>query len=328
MSVRTIFDLRSGKYGVTEDVDGTGRGSRLADALMAGSREEEHALRQALWRRQFTVHYQPVIDVGSGALVGAEALLRWPRGDTIVPAERIIGLAERSGLVLRLGASVLHSVAAFRAASGLPTDGGLRFGINVSSTELLHPDFVGTVREVLEMTALAPEALEIEVSERTVAEAEPHATATMGALWELGVACTLDDLGSSSLSGERLRALPILSAKVDLPSALRTEEALSSHMRAIDLAQSLGITVIAKRVARYDELELLSWLELTRAQGFAFGAPVPATVFRGLLVDAGLIPARRANGAAPNGRVPRASVPPRRRRRVTRPAAPTHVPGA
>ena len=269
-----------------------------------------------------------MVDVGSGALVGAEALLRWPRGDTIVPAERIIGLAERSGLVLRLGASVLHSVAAFRAASGLPTDGGLRFGINVSSTELLHPDFVGTVREVLEMTALAPKALEIEVSERTVAEAELHTTATMEALWEFGVACTLDDLGSSSLSGERLRALPILSAKVDLPSALRTEETLSSHIRAIDLAQSLGITVIAKRVARYDELELLSWLELTRAQGFAFGAPVPATVFRWMLVDAGLIPARRANGAAPNGRVPRASVPPRRRRRVTRPAAPTHVPGA
>ena len=97
--------------------------------------------------------------------------------------------------------------------------------------------------------------------------------------------CTLDDLGSGALDPAMLASLPLVAAKVDLPAALRTDETLGACVRTIDHAQSLGIAVVAKRVEGYDEPELMSWLELGFAQGFAFGKPAPEAAFRELVAD-------------------------------------------
>jgi EAL domain-containing protein (putative c-di-GMP-specific phosphodiesterase class I) len=303
MSSKTVYDFSTGRYGVVENGSGPGRRSlSIAEALMAGSREDEDELRRALWANAFRVHYQPVVDVRSGDLVGAAARLRWQRPGEIVPAAGFIRLAERSGVVLRLGARVLRTVVMLRAGCGLPLDRGPRISVNLSREELLQPDLATGIETMLKEAALAPELLEIEVPEHALAPGDDEVPRAMRALWEIGVPCTLDNLGSGALDAARLASLPLVSAKVDVPAALRTDETLGACMRTIDHAQSLGITVIAKRVEGYDELELMSWLELGVAQGFAFGEPVPESVFRELVADAQQHAAsRNGNGATGNG---------------------------
>jgi EAL domain-containing protein (putative c-di-GMP-specific phosphodiesterase class I) len=199
-------------------------------------------------------------------------------------------MAERSGLVLGMGERIQRMALSFRAHCGLPADGGLMISVNLSERELLDPSLAPRLHESLQTLALAPEVLLCEIPERVIAEHPDRTAAAMGALWDVGIACVLDDLGSGALAPSVLRSLPLVAAKVDIVAAQRTEETLSSQMRTIDLATSLGITVIGKRVARYQDLELLTWLDLNFAQGHAFGAPAPAGVFQGMLVDAGLVP--------------------------------------
>lgn len=303
MSSKTVYDFSTGRYGVVENGSGPGRRSRsIADALMAGSREDEEELRRGLWLNAFRVHYQPVVDVGSGDLVGAEALLRWQRQAELLPASAFIRMAERTGIVLRLGARVLRAAIMLRASCGLPLDRGPRISVNLSRDELLQPDLVPGVSALLREAGLAPELLEIEVSEHSFSPSDDEVPSAMRALWEIGVPCTLDDLGSGSLGPAALGTLPLVAAKVDLPTALRTDETLGACVRTIDHAQSLGITVVAKRVEGYDELELMTWLELGVAQGFAFGAPAPEAVFREVVADAlAHVAASNGNGAHANG---------------------------
>ena len=282
MPVKTVYDFSTGRYGVVENGSGPGRRAHnVAGALMAGNRGDEEELRRGLSLNAFQVHYQPVVDVRSGDLVGAEALLRWRRGAELVPAASFIRIAERSGVVLRLGTRVLRAATMLRGGCGLPLDRGPRISVNLSRVELLQPELIANVQAALENAALAPELLEIEVSERVLAAGPRDVAKTMQALWEIGVPCTLDDLGSGALDP----ALPLVAAKVDLPTALRTDETLGACMRTIDHAQSLGIAVVGKRVEGYDELELMSWLELGFAQGFAFGKPASEAAFRELVAD-------------------------------------------
>ena len=291
MSVRTLYDAELGQFGQTEGVFDPTRGgsSRFRDALSAGTREESDDLHRAMLEHQFSVYYQPVIEVASGRLVGAEALLRWHRNGEILPAERFLRLAERSGLVLRLGARVFRDVAAFHARAGLPAHGGLRISVNLSLTELLHPHFRETILEALRRSGRTPGMIEVEVSEKDLARDPVAVSTAVERLWDAGIGCTLDDLGASVLGDSHLLALPLVATKVDVPSALRTEESLSAHARMIQRAHALDIPVVAKRVSTYDHLELLTWLEISRAQGEALGAPAPASVLRGLLQDAGLL---------------------------------------
>ena len=286
MPVKTVYDFSTGRYGVVENGSGPGRRAHnVADALMAGSREDEEELRRGLSLNAFQVHYQPVVDIRRGDLVGAEALLRWRRGAELVPAASFIRIAERSGVVLRLGTRVLRAATMLRGSCGLPLDRGPRISVNLSRLELLQPELIANVQAALEDAALAPELLEIEVSEHVLAAGPRDVAKNMQALWEIGVPCTLDDLGSGALDPALLASLPLVAAKVDLPTALRTDETLGACMRTIDHAQSLGIAVVAKRVEGYDELELMSWLELGFAQGFAFGKPAPEAAFRELVAD-------------------------------------------
>ncbi|MDA1061387.1 MAG: EAL domain-containing protein [Chloroflexi bacterium] len=295
MPTKTVYDFSTGRYGVVENGSGPGhRAPSVAAALLAGSREEEQELRRGLAVNAFEVYYQPVIDVRRGDLVGAEALLRWQHDAELVPAESFIRTAERSGVVLRLGTRVLRAATMLRAGCGLPLDRGPHISVNLSRDELLQPDLIANVQAALRDVALAPELLAIEVSEHTLAGAPQEITAAMRALWEIGVPCTLDDLGSGALDPAMLASLPLVSAKVDLPTALRTDATLGACMRTIDQAQALGIVVIAKRVEGFDELELMSWLELGFAQGFAFGKPAPEAVFRELVASTS--PGRHANG--------------------------------
>ena len=291
MSVRTLYDVEFGQFGQTEGVFDPTRGgsSRFRDALSAGSREESDDMHRAMLEHQFSVYYQPVIEVASGRLVGAEALLRWHRDGEILPAERFLRLAERSGLVLRLGARVFRDVAAFHARAGLPAHGGLRISVNLSLAELLHPHICKTILEALRRSGRTPGMIEVEVSEKDLARDPAAVSTAVERLWDAGIGCTLDDLGASVLGDSHLLALPLVATKVDIPSALRTEESLSAHARMIQRAHALDIPVVAKRVSTYDHLELLTWLEISRAQGEALGAPAPATILRGLLQDAGLL---------------------------------------
>ena len=303
MPAKTVYDFSTGRYGVVENGSGAGRRSHsVADALSASSREDERELRRGLSLDAFQVHYQPVIDVRRGDLAGAEALLRWRRGAELVPAASFIRLAERSGIVARLGTRVLRAATLLRAGCGLPLDRGPRISVNLSQDELLRPELSASVQAALEDAALAPELLEIEVSERALAAAPEEVARAMRALWEIGVPCTLDDLGSGALDSALLASLPLVAAKVDLPTALRTDTTLGACVRTIDQAQSLGITVIAKRVEGYDELELMSWLELGFAQGFAFGKPAPEGVFRELVAEMSPAGQGPSNGNGATGR--------------------------
>jgi diguanylate cyclase (GGDEF)-like protein/PAS domain S-box-containing protein len=242
--------------------------------------ELENALRGALARGELLVHYQPQVEIGSGRLVGLEALARWrhpSRG--LVPPARFIPIAEEIGIVGQIGDWVLETacrqVAAWRAG-GFAVE---RVSVNVSIRQLERESLLEAVRRVLERTGLPPGDLELEVTESMIMGQSRRAEATLDALRRLGVCLAVDDFGTGYSSLGRLNRIPIDRLKIDASFvrdiALDTkDEAITRAI--IGLGRDLGLEVMAEGVERQDQADFLMREGCHHAQGYLFGRPLPA----------------------------------------------------
>ncbi len=237
------------------------------------------ALREALAgdEGEFTLFYQPIVDLATGAPVALEALIRWPKA----PPGEFIPLAERHRLMPELGAWVLRRACREQARHGLPVH------VNVSPQELLHPGYPGLVAQVLEETGCPPRALVLEITETALIPDERgrDATLTMCILRELGVRVFLDDFGSGYSSLERLAALPVDGLKLGqaFTQALgNPPDPKSPAARLVTavlaLAQALGLAAVAEGIEGEATLAYLRHLGFTLGQGFLFGRPAPLGV--------------------------------------------------
>ena len=287
----------------------------------------EHSLRLAIEREEFVVHYQPKIDLASGVVIGAEALVRWihPERGFLSPAQ-FIPIAEQSGLIVPIGRWVLREACrqmrTWRDA-GLPL---LNMAVNISAVDLRDDEFLDHVLSVLEETGLDPRQLELELTETVLMKHIDATAAILQALRERGVRVSLDDFGTGYSSLSYLHRFPIDSLKIDksFVNQINVESGGAPIVAAIiSIARSLKLRVIAEGVETAAQLAFLQGLACDEAQGFYFSRAVEPAQFveyaqrriPSLIVAAppgGLNPTIRQKFGwqAPNALRPEGTVPP------------------
>jgi EAL domain-containing protein (putative c-di-GMP-specific phosphodiesterase class I) len=239
----------------------------------------EHDLRQAVAQQALVLHYQPIVDLTSGHVVGVEALVRWPhptRG-LVVPG-RFIPLAEETGLIVPLGRWVLaaacRQLVAWQVA--YPRVAAPRLNVNLSARQFRHPELVADVAAMLAETGLPPGQLQLEVTE-TVAMAQADAAiATIEALQGLGVRLAIDDFGTGYSSLAYLQRLPVDTLKID-QAFFEAGERNRAIVRAVTaLAQALGMAVTAEGLETAEQVAGAQAAGCDRGQGYFFARPLPA----------------------------------------------------
>ncbi|MEA2719939.1 MAG: hypothetical protein QOJ39_1803 [Candidatus Eremiobacteraeota bacterium] len=260
----------------------TGKSVDVFDAEIA-RRHDRHAtiesnLRNAVLDARVRLVYQPIVSLRSAEVVGAEALLRWdcPGLGPVPPAE-FIAIAEESRAILRLGEWVLREACAQNRRWQLAGLAPIRITVNVSAHQLEHPDFIRTVKSILEVTSLAAEYLEIELTGPAMTSRDDLSRRTCAALRRLGVRIAIDEFGASYSSLCDLGALPINTLKLARPfigDVGRDPFATEAVQSAVRLAHLRGIRVVAVGVEDAERVETLRTLNCDEAQGFLLGAPV------------------------------------------------------
>ncbi len=236
----------------------------------------ESKLHGAVERGELTLHYQPQTHLATSRLVGFEALLRWnhPTLGQVMP-DRIIPVAEESGLVLPIGAWVLRE--ACRQAAAWQRGGrNLRVAVNVSARQLERGDFPDLVRETLRETGLEPALLEVELTESVAMREE--SIARMASLRDTGVRIAIDDFGTGYSSLSCLRRMPVEALKIDRSFVREVEDGSPLLEPIIRLAHGLGLRVVAEGVETHRQLRRLHELGCDLAQGYALGGPMPASL--------------------------------------------------
>lgn len=252
--------------------------------------DTEAALARALEGDQFRLVYQPEVALGTGEIVGVEALLRWdrPQRGVVSPAE-FIAVAERNGMIVPIGAWVLDR--ACRDAAGwndrFPDRPPLRVSVNVSARQF-DDDIVGEVAGALDRARLGPGLLRIEVTESTVMADVDRAVATLEDLRALGVTVSIDDFGTGYSSLASLRRLPLDELKVDksFVDGLGHDPGATAIVAAIvGMAHALDYHVVAEGIENADQLDALRTLGCEGGQGFLFARPQPLDGLYAMLVD-------------------------------------------
>jgi diguanylate cyclase (GGDEF)-like protein len=264
-----------------------------------GLKEE---LRLAIERQELTLYFQPIVDIVTGELVAEEALVRWehPRRGLVGPSE-FVPLAEETGLILSLGQYVLEEACQqarrwqTRGPSGPSGPSGptsttgpgsdVAVHVNLSAVELRDPELVDRVRATLRATEVDPRSIVFEITESVLLDESERVSAAIGALRELGARFALDDFGTGYSSLSYLHTLPfdmLKIAKSFVDGLARGGREASFVRMIIELARTLGVTVIAEGIETREQVNALVALECDLGQGFYLGRPEPVRSELGL----------------------------------------------
>jgi diguanylate cyclase (GGDEF)-like protein/PAS domain S-box-containing protein len=238
----------------------------------------ETDLRRAIDRDELRVHYQPLFDLQSGALTGFEALVRWQRGESLIAAQEIVAVAEETGLIVPIGEWVLRE--ALRQMkewdrAGI-TGGTLDLHVNLSPRQLLHPNQIDRLREIITASGVEPERLHLEVTESLLIENATAAAELLHALREMRVGLSLDDFGTGYSSLSSLRQFPFDMLKIDRSFLLDADaHRVDEIVHTIStLARVLGMNVTIEGLETADQAERMRGLGVDFAQGFYFAMPL------------------------------------------------------
>lgn len=276
--------------------DQRGRWHFYARQMEADTRERlklAQALRATLERERLEVHFQPQIELASGRLVGAEALVRWRTEDGgFVPPERFIPVAEYSGLMLSLGEFVLRTACRQLAAWQRRGLRGVRMAVNVSLGQFRSPDFTERVAAIISGFGLDARDVELEITESMAMEDIATVVATLERLKRIGVQVAIDDFGTGFSSLGHLQRLAVDRIKIDrifIEQLDRTTGKASIPEMIVRLAQNLGLRVIAEGVETDAHAEALRRLGCDEAQGYLIAKPMDPAAFEAWLTTRGLL---------------------------------------
>ncbi|GLU35141.1 EAL domain-containing protein [Trinickia caryophylli] len=247
------------------------------------------ALHGALDRDEFALLFQPIVALPGGAIIGAEALLRWkhPQRGLIGPDE-FVDLAEENGAIVPIGEWVLEQ--ACRTVARWNARGGsmLRVSVNVSPRQFVSCDLVQSVQRALAVSGCEPQWLMLEITESLLLEDGSQVRAALEALAEMGVAAAIDDFGTGYCGLSYLGKFPVRALKIDRSFVRGLEgdtHKLALVSAIVSMAHAFSLDVVAEGVETRSEAELLAALGCGKAQGYLFGRPMPAEQF-----DLGLEP--------------------------------------
>ena len=289
------------------DVDPPGLVLRNADVAMSrakdagGDRVEVYAahmhadvvrrleivtdLQRAISHGELTLQYQPIVDLVTSRVVGAEALVRWWRGDQAVPPREFLGAAEESGLIVPLGEWVLRE-ACTQGAAWRRSSWDVGVSVNVSARQITAPAFSARVAEILTETGLPPEALTVEVNERILVEEDGLIIERLADLHRLGVRMAIDDFGTGYASLAHLRQLPLDIIKIDpsFVAGLGHDDTLTLLTRTVvQVGRDLGLRVIAEGIEQPRQLSALREMGCGYGQGFLVARPMGAAAVETLI---------------------------------------------
>lgn len=250
-------------------------GAAVADANL------ETDLRRAFSEDLLDIAYQPIVRTADGLVEGVEALLRWTHpAFGALPAASVVGLAERSGLIIDIGTWMLQRACRDRARwQRLNPGTSLDVAVNVSVKQLVHPDFCPAVAGVLTATGVDPRALVLEITEDVLISETERAVAALKQLKSLGVRIALDDFGSGYSSLSYLSRLPIDIVKIDqsfIADIGHGRPGAAIAAAVTDLSHALGLRVIAEGVETRAQRDGVHQMGCEAAQGYFFARPVPA----------------------------------------------------
>jgi len=247
----------------------------------------ESSLRRALDRGEFALYYQPRVDLFSGRVIGAEALLRWRHPEIgLVPPVEFIPILEETGMIIPVGDWVLRQASQQNRAwqeMGLPP---IRMAVNLSVRQFIQKDLAESVLRVLEQVGLSPKYMELEITEDLLLEHNQTNIITLTKLRNQGIHISIDDFGTGYSSLSYLKRLPIDTLKID-QSFVRDidtdpdNKAIASAI--IAMASSLHLNVLAEGVETDEQLAFLRAQGCNEIQGFSFSHPLPAEEFERLL---------------------------------------------
>jgi len=273
------------------DAESRGGGFRYhcadADAAAARNLKIENMLHEALGGNELKLAYQPLVDVNSGRIVGAEALLRWQQQDmSYISPNDFVPVAEKSGLMIRIGEFVLDEACKQLKAWQLGKDSSFRMSVNVSRCQLMNGGFVKTVERLLQKHDVSPFCLDLELSERGVLSGDLDVIGQLHDLKKLGVKISIDDFGTGDSAIGYLTELPVDVMKIDRSYIAGLTEGgkvatITSAMVA--LGQSLNLTVIAEGVETSQQLSILQELACDEYQGFLLSPAISSDEFIALM---------------------------------------------
>ncbi len=249
----------------------------------------ETALRHALDRQEFVLHYQPQVNLTSGRIIGMEALIRWQRTDIgLVPPLDFIPLAEETGLIVPIGEWVLRTACVQNKAwqkAGLPA---LHMSVNVAARQFQQQNLAEVVSRVLQETGLDARWLTLEITESTVMRDAGAAIETLREIGSLGVGLSVDDFGTGYSSLSYLKRFPLNCLKIDksfIDDITTDQNDAAITTAIISMAGSLEIMVVAEGVETLAQLNFLNARGCDAMQGYYFSKPLPAAAFASLLAE-------------------------------------------
>ncbi len=245
-----------------------------------GRHRIRNALHHAIERGEFKLHFQPQIDLASGRVIGAEALLRWTHAELgAVPPAEFIPLAEESGLIVPIGAWVLNEACRQAVAWQAPGRGPLSVAVNISAVQFARGDLEDTVRRALAASGLAPELLELELTESILIRNVDSVLATVMRLKRLGVMLSIDDFGTGYSSLTYLKRFAVDKLKIDqsfIRDLMADAESGAIVQAIVQMARSLNLKTVAEGIEDDAVLAHLKTLACDQGQGYGIARPMPA----------------------------------------------------
>jgi diguanylate cyclase (GGDEF)-like protein/PAS domain S-box-containing protein len=252
------------------------------DQRLREKRALQHELRSALQRGELSLHYQPQARM-DGKIIGFEALVRWRRGARgMIPPDTFIPLAEESGLIISMGEWILREACREAASWPLP----LQIAVNLSPIQFRHGDLAALVHAVLLETGLAPQRLELEITEGVLLEDTSRALSILRRLKALGVRIAMDDFGTGYSSLSYLQSFPFDKIKIDrafISNLEKNAQSAAIVSAVIGLARGLDMPVLAEGVETEYQRAFLTRESCNEIQGYLIGRPCPISEFADLL---------------------------------------------
>jgi diguanylate cyclase (GGDEF)-like protein/PAS domain S-box-containing protein len=268
--------------------------TRVSERLELGAQ-----LAKALEQDELALVYQPVVELGSGTITGAEALLRWdhPTRGRLAP-DRFIALAESTGAIVPIGRWVLRTACEqLRCWDGAHPGSQLTMSVNVSTRQLSDPEFPGHVREALDATALAPQRLTLEITEHLLVEDSEHIHRQLAELKRIGVELAVDDFGTGYSALSYMGRFPVDTLKIDrsFTAGIDRDPEKAGIVRAIvEMGHQLRLKIVTEGIEQAAEAAVVRGFRSDYGQGYLFSRPVEAAALGELLAAGGSSP--RASG--------------------------------